>query len=132
MAFLKGELSGSHNLARASQRAVRRFFTKRFQPPSGWNGPKPVVDRSLARKYSNAVETCLYSLTMSMTSSNNVNDKFKAVCQRFVGSAKEFVGSDAAPDELKAMRINKQVQFKNIRVRVRDGAHAAGRFLASD
>jgi|Cyp1metagenome_2_1107374.scaffolds.fasta_scaffold19442_11 hypothetical protein len=40
---------------------------------------------------------------------------------------KEFMGADAAADELKAMRLSKQLQFKNMRVPVRDGAHAAGR-----
>jgi hypothetical protein len=39
----------------------------------------------------------------------------------------EFAGTDAAPDELKAMRITKQNRLHNIRVRLRDGAHAAGR-----
>ena len=42
-------------------------------------------------------------------------------------TTEEFVGSDAAADELKAMRSNKELHFRNICVRVRDGAHAAGR-----
>ena len=42
----------------------------------------------------------------------------------------EFLGSDAAPDELKTLRLNTQLQwFRNARIRVRDAAHAAGRFL---
>lgn len=40
---------------------------------------------------------------------------------------KEFAGTDAAPDELKSMRITKKTTLKNLRVRIRDGAHAAGR-----
>ena len=42
-------------------------------------------------------------------------------------SCQEFVGTDAAPDELKAMRLSKGMKLRNIKVRVRDGAHAAGR-----
>ena len=42
---------------------------------------------------------------------------------------KEFVGSDAAAYELKAMRLSKKALFKRIRIRVRDSAHAAGRLL---
>ena len=39
------------------------------------------------------------------------------------------MGSDAAADEIKAMRLAKRGLFKSIKVRVRDGAHAAGRCL---
>ena len=42
-------------------------------------------------------------------------------------SCQEFASTDAAPDELKAMRLNKDMKLRNIKVRVRDGAHAAGR-----
>ena len=37
------------------------------------------------------------------------------------------MGTDAAADELKAMRLSKSWHLKNIRVCIRDGAHAAGR-----
>ncbi|CAL1167388.1 unnamed protein product [Cladocopium goreaui] len=43
LAFLKSELSGSHNLAKASRKASRRFFTKRLCPPHGWIGMKPLI-----------------------------------------------------------------------------------------
>lgn len=42
-------------------------------------------------------------------------------------SFEEFVGTDAAADELKAMRLCKGMKLRRVRVRVRDGAHAAGR-----
>ena len=41
----------------------------------------------------------------------------------------EMVGTDAAPDEMKAVRLTRYTRLKNIKVRVRDGAHAAGRCL---
>lgn len=37
------------------------------------------------------------------------------------------MGTDAAADELKAMRLSKGMKLRRVRVRVRDGAHAAGR-----
>ena len=37
------------------------------------------------------------------------------------------MGTDAAADELKAMRLSKGMRLRRVRVRVRDGAHAAGR-----
>ena len=40
-----------------------------------------------------------------------------------------MVGTDAAPDEMKAVRLTRYTRLKNIKVRVRDGAHAAGRSL---
>ena len=44
-------------------------------------------------------------------------------------TSKEFVGSDAAADEVKAGRLSKQGLFRNLRVPLRDPAHAAGRLL---
>ena len=41
----------------------------------------------------------------------------------------EMVGTDAAADEMKAVRLTRYTRLKNIKVRVRDGAHAAGRCL---
>ena len=40
-----------------------------------------------------------------------------------------MVGTDAAADEMKAVRLTRYTRLKNIKVRVRDGAHAAGRCL---
>ena len=54
--------------------------------------------------------------------------EFEFVSFAITKSIQEFVGSDAAADELKAMRLAKNSLFKNIKVSVRDGAHAAGRW----
>lgn len=40
-----------------------------------------------------------------------------------------MAGTDAAADEMKAIRLTRYTRLKNIKVRVRDGAHAAGRCL---
>ena len=50
LSFLKSELSGCHNLAKASRKAVRHFFTRRSKPPRGWNGPKAILERTLIAK----------------------------------------------------------------------------------
>lgn len=42
---------------------------------------------------------------------------------------KEMAGTDAAADEMKAIRLTRYTRLKNFKVRVRDGAHAAGRCL---
>ena len=57
LAFLKKELGGSHNLAKASRTASRRFFTKRLNPPRGWIGMSPQLEKSLLKKYNDSVET---------------------------------------------------------------------------
>ena len=67
LAFLKSELSGSHNLAKASRKASRRFFTKRLCPPHGWIGMKPLLEKSLLKKYNDSVETWFWSSCSSLS-----------------------------------------------------------------
>ena len=59
MGFLTGELSGSHNLSKATLKAIRKFFTSRRKPPRGWVGPKPHVQTALLSKFAKAVESLL-------------------------------------------------------------------------
>ena len=59
MAHLKGELSGAHNLAKASRKGVCQFFTSRRCPPRGWTGPAPALQKTLMRKFSNHVAALL-------------------------------------------------------------------------
>ena len=58
LAYQKGELGGSRNLAKATRRAIRRFFTSQESPPRGWIGPKPRLEAKLLHKFSMSVETC--------------------------------------------------------------------------
>jgi hypothetical protein len=60
LAFLKSELSGSHNLSKASFKAVRRFFMARLHPVRGWCGQSPRLDRTLMKKFSHAIETWMF------------------------------------------------------------------------
>lgn len=123
MAHLKTELSGSQNLAKASRKAIYQFFTSRRCPPRDWIGPAPAIEKTILNKFSRAVETLLYFISLIVVSLIVI--EVVSVCEYLI--TKEFAGTDAAPDELKSMRITKQTTLKNLRVRIRDGAHAAGR-----
>ena len=57
LTYSKKELSGSHNLARATRTALCKFFTKRRCPPRGWSGTKSKLETKLLRKFSAHVET---------------------------------------------------------------------------
>ena len=57
LSFLKRELSGSHNLSKASFTAVKRFFTARRHPVRGWSGESPKLDRASMKKFADAIET---------------------------------------------------------------------------
>ena len=62
MAFLKRELSGSHNIAKATNQALKRFFTARRCPPKGWVGSSPWVDGRLMRQFCDQVDSRLIRL----------------------------------------------------------------------
>ena len=95
--------AGSVDLSMAVRKAVQRLFIARWKPPRGWQGPRPLL--------------------------RNV----RSFCQSV-----HFVASDAAADETKAIRIlagrdhactaASTALFPNVRSRVRDSVHAAGRF----
>lgn len=59
MGHLKTELSGSHNLAKASRKAIYQFFTSRRRPPRDWVGPAPAIETNLLNKFTKAVESLL-------------------------------------------------------------------------
>ena len=98
--------AGASDLASAVGKGTKRFFIKYWKPPRGWTGPKPTLKRPLYQAFRKSVL---------------------------------FVGSDAAADETKAVRLlagkaaptatSKAFRlFPNIKARVRDNAHAVGRF----
>eukprot|EP00435_Cladocopium_sp_Y103_P018431 s316_g4.t1 len=57
LAYSKKELSGSHNLAKATRSALCKFFTKRRCPPKGWGGPKSRSEPNLMKKFAQHVAT---------------------------------------------------------------------------
>ena len=57
LAFMKGQLSGSHNLAKGLEKAVKRFMMARLRPFRGWRGPRASLNRALMKKFCRSVET---------------------------------------------------------------------------
>lgn len=95
--------AGAADLATAVGRATKRFFIRSWKAPRGWR-KKPTLNQKVYQSFKQNVL---------------------------------FIGSDAAADESKAIRLlagkgastSKAFRlFPNIKARVRDNAHAAGRF----
>lgn len=56
MAFMKRELGGAYNIAKATEKAVQKFFVARRSPPKGWSGASPKLDAELMKSFCNQVD----------------------------------------------------------------------------
>ena len=116
-----------------------KFFTSRRCPPRGWTGPRPKLEAGLLRKFSNGVEACQWLVCQWLVCPwlvcQFVNDWWpfhhrQWHCLLLSMTWKEMAGIAAAADQMKAVLLTRYTRLKNIKVCVRDGAHAAGRCLS--
>lgn len=53
---MKRELGGAYNIAKATEKAVQKFFVARRSPPKGWSGASPKLDAELMKSFCNQVD----------------------------------------------------------------------------
>ena len=107
LAFVNEWGAGSTDLSLAVRGSTRRLFTHYLKPPSGWQGPAPVIYKKGFQKFCKSVH---------FLAADAAEDETKAI--------RILSGKDQACHD---GRVKSAGLFPSVCARVRDNAHAAGR-----